>query len=93
MTASRGVLEQILALLRRKAKFNSDTIRTAESVLFIRPEGMGDIILTLPAIAWIRQENPGARLAMAVRPMFADFVAEMRVVDEVIPLDYPRGAR
>ncbi len=88
--ASRGVLEQILALLRRKAKFNSDTIRTAESVLFIRPEGMGDIILTLPAIAWIRQENPGARLAMAVRPMFADFVAEMRVVDEVIPLDYPK---
>jgi ADP-heptose:LPS heptosyltransferase len=79
-----------MAGFRRKPKFNSDTIRTAQSFLFIRPEGMGDIILTLPAIAWIRKENPGARLAMAVRPMFAEWVREMRVVEEVIPLDYPK---
>lgn len=51
---------------------------------------MGDIILTLPAIAYIRQENPRARLTMAVRPMFAQFVSDMQVVEEALPLDYPK---
>ena len=86
--AETGLL--LTAPPERKAKFNRETIRTAESFLFIRPEGMGDIILTLPAIAYIRRENPRARLAMAVRPMFAEWVSGMQVVEEVIPLDYPK---
>jgi ADP-heptose:LPS heptosyltransferase len=78
------------AHLRGKSKFDKDTIRRAESILLIRPEGMGDIILTLPAIAYLRRENSRARLAIAVRPIFAEFVREMQVAEEIIPLDYPK---
>jgi len=85
-----GAVARLLLTFRRPQKFSPDTIRTAQSFLFIRPEGLGDLILTLPAIAYIRRENPGARLAMAVRPAFAKFVRDMQVVDEIIPLDYPK---
>ncbi len=73
-----------------KPAFSRNTIPNAKSFLFIRPEGLGDIILTLPAIAYIRQQNPAARLAMAVRPIFAQFVSRLQIVQEVIPLDYPK---
>lgn len=87
---SPGGFASLFALFQPRATFSSETIRKARSFLFIRPEGLGDIILTLPAIAYIRQQNPTARLAIAVRPMFASFVDEMHVVEEVIPLDYPK---
>lgn len=85
-----GVLARLLLTFRRKRKLPPDALGAAQSFLFIRPEGLGDIILTLPAIAYIREKNPGARLAMAVRPMFARMVSDMGVVHEVISLDYPK---
>lgn len=85
-----GVLARLMLSLRRKAEFNADTIRHAQSFLLIRPEGLGDIILTLPAVSYLRRENPEGRIAMVVRPGFAQFVRDMQVVDEVIALDYPK---
>lgn len=85
-----GAMARLLLPFRRKVEFTADTIRHARAILLIRPEGLGDIILTLPAIAYLRQENPESKLGMAVRPGFAQFVRDMQVVDEVIVIDYPK---
>lgn len=85
-----GAMARLLLSHRRRIEFTADTIRHAKSFLLIRPEGLGDIILTLPAIAYLRGENSEAKMVMAVRPSFAQFVRDMEVVDEVIVLDYPK---
>lgn len=85
-----GAIARVFLLLRRKTGFTADTVRHAQSFLLIQPGGIGDIILTLPAISYLRRENPEARVVMVVRPGFAQFVGNMRVVDEVIVLDYPK---
>ena len=88
----RGVA-RVLFLFRGKRRMDEDYLKSALSFLLIRPEGLGDIVLTLPAIAFLRRINPTARISMAVRPAFADFVRDTGIVDDVIRLDYPKRSR
>jgi ADP-heptose:LPS heptosyltransferase len=90
IAASLGTMAHLLFAGRRTPPLSEVRHEQARSYLIIRPEGLGDIILTLPAIAYLRRVNSNAKIAMAVRPMFADFVRDIHVVDEVISLDYPK---
>lgn len=82
-----GGAARIFFVLRRGPRIEE---AGSTSFLLVRPEGMGDIILTLPAVAFLRERHPAAHIAMAVRPMFADFVRDAAIVDEVVSLDYPK---
>lgn len=88
--ATLAAVARALFLLRRPPPMPEGCQAKAKSFLLIRPEGLGDIILTLPAIAYLRRLNPVARVSMAVRPAFVKFVEDIGVVDEVIRLDYPK---
>ena len=85
-----GTAARVIFAARRTPKAGPGAVEQARSALLIRPEGLGDIILTLPAIDCLRRANPQLRIAMVVRPMFADFVRDIGVVDETIALDYPK---
>jgi ADP-heptose:LPS heptosyltransferase len=85
-----GALARVIFATRRTPHAGPGAVEQARSALLIRPEGMGDIILTLPAIDCLRRANPQLRITMVVRPMFADFVRDIGVVDETIALDYPK---
>ncbi|HTV13385.1 MAG TPA: glycosyltransferase family 9 protein [Acidobacteriaceae bacterium] len=85
-----GAVARVWFVGRRTPRPDADYPAQVRSVLLIRPEGLGDIILTLPAIAWLRRASPGVRIAMAVRPLFADFVRDIGIADETIALDYPK---
>jgi ADP-heptose:LPS heptosyltransferase len=88
--AAMGLGARLFFLLRRTPRIDEADVRRAESFFLIRPEGLGDILLTLPAIQYLREMNPSARIAMAVLPQFAGFLADLGVVDEVVSLQYPR---
>lgn len=85
-----GGAARLFFVMRRTPPVEEAGHTRVRSYFLIRPEGLGDIILTLPAVAFLRRIHPEARIAMAVRPMFADFVRDTAIADEVVSLDYPK---
>ena len=55
----------------------------------IRGGALGDFLLTLPAVAGLRQKWPQARLELVANPRFGELVTGPERVDEVRPIDRP----
>src|SRR5664280_2382471 len=55
-------------------------------ILVVRLGAMGDIIHTLPAVAWLKQCHPGSHLTWLVEPRWAPPLEENPYVDRVVPL-------
>ncbi len=58
-------------------------------ILVIRGGALGDFLLTLPALAGIRQAWPQARLELVANPKFGEMVVGAGRVDEVRAIDRP----
>jgi heptosyltransferase-2 len=58
-------------------------------ILVIRGGALGDFLLTLPALAGIRQAWPLARLELVANPKFGEMVVGAGRVDEVRAIDRP----
>ena len=58
-------------------------------ILFIRPDHVGDVLLTLPAIAALRRELPGAQLAYAAPAASADVARHCPHLDETLVVPFP----
>jgi heptosyltransferase-1 len=55
-------------------------------ILVVRLGAMGDIIHTLPAVAWLKQIHPGSHLTWLVEPRWAPLLEENPYVDRVVLL-------
>jgi ADP-heptose:LPS heptosyltransferase len=64
-------------------------VGAAPRVLLVRPDHLGDVLLTAPAIAALRQALPHARLEALVGPWGAEALAHSAEVDLVRTLDFP----
>lgn len=62
-------------------------------VLLLRPDHVGDVLLTAPAVALLRASLPDARLDYVVGPWSADAARHGPRVDSVRPLAYPGFTR
>lgn len=60
------------------------------SILILKPSSLGDIIHTLPAVAWIKEVHPKWRLSWLVNTEWAPLLAGNPCVDELIL--FPRRA-
>ena len=60
--------------------------RAVQSVLLIRLERFGDLILTLPMLDALRRRHPRASLTWLVRPVYADFLRQAVPGIEVVEL-------
>lgn len=58
-------------------------------ILVIRGGALGDFLLTLPAVAGLRQKWPEATLELVTNPGFGELVTGPGRVDEVRPIDRP----
>ena len=61
-------------------------MHSSSRILVVRLGAMGDIIHTLPAVAWLKQNHPGALLTWLVEPRWAPLLEENPYVDRVVPL-------
>jgi heptosyltransferase-1 len=59
---------------------------TSRRILVVRLGAMGDIIHTLPAVAWLKQTQPGAHLTWLVEPRWAPLLEGNPYVDRVVLL-------
>ncbi len=57
------------------------------SILVIKPSALGDVVLSLPALASLRASFPQARISWLVRPEFAPILEHTAHLDEIIRFD------
>jgi ADP-heptose:LPS heptosyltransferase len=62
-------------------------------VLFVRPDHIGDVLLTLPAVTALRRVLPAAQLAYAAPAASAAVAEHCPDVDEVLPVRFPSMSR
>lgn len=58
-------------------------------VLAIRPDHLGDLLLSVPALRHIKQQLPDCHLGLLVGPWNVEAAGGVPYVDEVIPLPFP----
>lgn len=65
----------------------------AKKILFIRLDRIGDVLLSLPAIAHVRHKNPSAQISMMVRDHAIPILERCPMIDHAIAYEYKgRGA-
>lgn len=84
----RAVLEIIARLPLPAGKKPS-----RERILLIRPDHLGDVLLTTPAIQALRARRPHAEIHILVGPWSADVVASYPEIDAVLTLAFPAFSR
>ena len=62
-------------------------------ILVTRLDRIGDVVLSLPAIAAIRERFPNAWISLMVRPFTESLVQGHPLIDEVIPYCYEKKGR
>ena len=67
--------------------------RQPQRVLLIRPDHIGDVLLTAPAIALLRTSLPNAQLTYAVGPWSVEAARNGPPPDEIITLRFPGFTR
>ncbi|MGH8564688.1 MAG: glycosyltransferase family 9 protein [Gammaproteobacteria bacterium] len=65
------------------------TRRVAERILICRPDHLGDVLLTLPAVAALRAAFPGAHIGLVLDHSTADVASRCPDVDERYTLPFP----
>lgn len=64
-----------------------------ERILLLRPDHLGDVLLSTPAINALRAAHPDAEIHALVGPWAAEVVANFDSLDAVITLNYPGFSR
>jgi lipopolysaccharide heptosyltransferase II len=65
------------------------TWENVENVLCIRLDGLGDVLMTTPALRAIKETRPGCRLTLMVSPAGAQVATLVPEVDEIIVYEAP----
>src|SRR6185369_9948301 len=66
---------------------------TKQRILLIRPDHLGDVLLTTPAIHALRLACPQAEIHALVGPWSADVLSGYEDVDAVLTLPFPAFSR
>lgn len=64
-----------------------------ERILLIRPDHLGDVLLTTPAIRALRAARPQAELHALAGPWSAEILAAYAEIDQVLTLPFPGFSR
>ena len=87
-----------LALLRLFARLSTpflplSTLQSPLSILLIRPDHLGDLLFTTPALRALREAFPQARVTCLVGPWAEAVVASNPCIDEVMLCPFPGFTR
>ncbi len=61
----------------------------AVRILLARPDHLGDLLLSLPAAAWLREAVPNARITALVPPSLAPIAQRCPSIDETLTVPFP----
>jgi ADP-heptose:LPS heptosyltransferase len=58
-------------------------------ILLVRPDHLGDLLLTTPALQALREHAPGAQITMLVGPWSREIVARQPALDHLLTCPFP----
>jgi heptosyltransferase-2/heptosyltransferase-3 len=64
-----------------------------DTILIFQPDHLGDILLSQPAVRWLRQRHPDSRLVAVVGPWSRQIASLSWPVDDVVDLSFPGFTR
>ena len=67
--------------------------RKLKSALLFRIGGLGDLLVTLPSIQYIRKKYPSCSLTLVCREEYGSILKETGVVDEIVSVDQSKISR
>jgi ADP-heptose:LPS heptosyltransferase len=97
----KGLLRTLVLLLVRlvgfpRAQAAAKRVRAtalpvpdAPRILLIRPDHLGDMVLTTPVLDALKRSVPGARITMMVGPWSSEIVARHPVIDRLLVFPFP----
>ncbi len=62
-------------------------------VLFVRPDHLGDMLLAMPAIQWLKRRRPELSIHLLCGPWAAEVAGAYDEIDRVLALPFPGFAR
>lgn len=99
----KGLLRALILLAVRLAgmpraraaarQARSSGVADAARILLIRPDHLGDMVLTTPVVHALRQRLPGAELTMAAGPWSSEIVARNPDLQRVLVMPFPGFTR
>jgi ADP-heptose:LPS heptosyltransferase len=73
----------------RAARLAQKPIAASPRILLVRPDHLGDLLLTTPVFAALKASLPDARITVMVGPWSSEVVARHPNIDRVIPCQFP----
>jgi ADP-heptose:LPS heptosyltransferase len=96
MNAKQGLRTLILALVRvlglpttYRARSSKRDAASKPRILLIRPDHLGDLVLTTPILAALRKHIPDAHITMMIGPWSSEIVARHPALDQLITCPFP----
>ncbi len=96
MNAKQGLRTLILALIRvlgvpasYRARSRKREATSKPRILLIRPDHLGDLVLTTPILAALREHVPDAHITMMIGPWSSEVVARHPALDQLIACPFP----
>ena len=86
-------LRRALLHMMGAAPIPKATSPSVERILLIRPDHLGDVLLTTPAIHMLRTAYPKAEIHALVGPWSADVLSSYSEIDVVLTLPFPGFSR
>src|SRR6185312_5894953 len=66
-----------------------EPLSTAPRILLIRPDHLGDLVLTTPVLNALKQQVPNAQITMMVGPWSSEIVARHPAIDRLQTCPFP----
>lgn len=71
------------------ARKNPSTAPHIPHILLIRPDHLGDLVMTTPVLAVLKHHAPGAHITMMVGPWSSEVIARHPAIDRLIICPFP----
>lgn len=82
--------DMVFRLAGRRPRRSVDRLSDARAILVIRPDEIGDVVLTTPFLRELRRNAPKAWITLAVKPAVVNLVETCPHVNEIVPFDARR---
>lgn len=73
----------------KKVRANSLPVSPTPRILLMRPDHLGDMILTTPVLDALKRSVPGAHITMMVGPWSSEVVARHPAIDRLLVFPFP----
>lgn len=89
----RHHVRRVLLHTLAKLPISRSRVPDRQRILLIRPDHLGDTLLTTPAINALRRKLPDAEIHVLVGPWSADVLANYPEIDHILTLPFPGFSR